>query len=164
MSEPVRIVFVCSGNICRSAMAEKVFLHRAAAEGVAGRVAVASRGVGPWHVGEPMDERAAAVLVNHGIDTDHVARQVDPGDLDADLLLAMDAGHYRELRRQVENSGGDPGTVRMYRSFDATTAGHHPDDLDVADPYYGGRRGFDELYEMVGAATDGLVEWVRARA
>jgi protein-tyrosine phosphatase len=159
-----RVVVVCSGNICRSPMAAKVLAHRLAEAGLAGAATVESRGVGPWHVDEPMDQRAAKVLASHGIDTAHTARQLDSDDLDADLLLAMDTRHYRELRRQVENSGGDPAGVRMYRSFDAASVDAALDELDVADPYYGGRRGFDELYDTIGAATDGLLEWVRARS
>ena len=149
------VCFVCSGNICRSPMAEAVFKQRLREAGLADLVEVSSAGTGAWHVGEPMDERAAEVLAEHDYPNGHVAAHVGPRHLDADLVLAMDDGHRRELRRLL----GDPARLRMFRSFEPAA---DPDDLDVPDPYYGGDQGFADLLVMIEAAMPGLVEFVLA--
>lgn len=151
--ETLRVVFVCSGNICRSPMAALVFGERLRQAGMADAVRVRSVGVGPWHVGEPADPRAAKKLAEAGYPTEHTAAQLGDDDLDADLLLAMDSGHHEVLIRRA-----GPERVRMLRSFDP-----HADaaDLDVPDPYYGGRDGFDEVLTMIEAAMPGLLDWVR---
>ncbi|EHR59742.1 protein-tyrosine-phosphatase [Saccharomonospora cyanea NA-134] len=154
-SSPTSIVFVCSGNICRSPMAEIVFRHRLAEHGLSDAVTVRSAGTGGWHVGEPADPRARAILRARGYPVDHVACQVGPEHLDADLLLAADKSHLRELRVLVD----DLDRVRLLRSFDPTA----PVDAEVPDPYYGGDEGFAEVLGMIERAVDGLVEWVRER-
>ena len=147
------VVFVCSGNICRSPVAEKVFSARLEAAGLADRVTVSSVGTGPWHAGEPMDRRAADTLRSRGYDTGHVAREMDDTIADADLLVAATADHARDLRA----AGADPARVRLLRSFDPAA----PEGAEVPDPYYGGPDGFDEVLDMVEAATPGLLDWVR---
>ena len=114
MDRRFHVSFICSGNICRSPIAEKVFAHEVERAGLADRVQVTSAGTGSWHVGDPADSRAAALLAEHGYLDAHVARQVDDELLDADLLVALDAGHLRALRRIAP----DPERVRLLRSFD----------------------------------------------
>jgi protein-tyrosine phosphatase len=114
-------------------------------------IKVTSAGIGGWHAGDPADSRAQKVLADHGYPTAHVAAQVGPEHLDADLLLAMDYGHARELRRMAPQS-----KVQMFRSFDPAASG----DLDVPDPYYGGIARFVVVLTMIEAAAPGLVEWV----
>jgi protein-tyrosine phosphatase len=114
---------------------------------------VSSAGVGPWHVGEPMDRRAATTLRERGYDTRHTARQIDREQLDADLLVAATEDHVRDL----VDAGADPQRVVLLRSFDPDAA----DGAEVPDPYYGGPDAFDEVIDMVEAAMPGLVERVR---
>ncbi|WP_018335804.1 low molecular weight protein-tyrosine-phosphatase [Actinomycetospora chiangmaiensis] len=149
----IRLVTVCTGNICRSPMAEQVLRVALADAGLSDRVEVSSVGIGPWHVGEPMDRRAAATLSAHGYTSEHVARQVADDVIDADLLLAATADHARDLRR----AGADPEAVRLLRSFDPAAS----DGAEVPDPYYGGDEGFDEVLAMIEAAAPGVVAWVR---
>ncbi|MEU7814783.1 low molecular weight protein-tyrosine-phosphatase [Pseudonocardia sp. NPDC049154] len=149
----MHVSFVCTGNICRSPMAEKVFRAALDEAGLAAGVAVTSAGTGGWHVGEPMDPRAAEVLQRHGYDTAHTARQIDSHVLSADVLVALDHGHRRALRDSVP----EPDRVVMLRSFDAEST----DDAEVPDPYYGGPDGFDEVLRMIEAAVPGLLERVR---
>ncbi|GHA11649.1 protein-tyrosine-phosphatase [Streptomyces echinoruber] len=151
----VHICFVCSGNICRSPSAALVCAEHLRRAGLDDRVRVSSAGIGPWHVGEPMDERSAAVLARHGYPVEHVAAQVGAEHLDADLFLAMDRGHEKALRRLVD----DPSRVRLLRSFDPDAG----EDAEVPDPYYGGPEGFDEVLGMIEAAMPGLLAWVRER-
>lgn len=155
MADRPRIVFVCTGNICRSPIAEKVFRAELDAAGLADDVDVSSAGTGPWHAGEAADPRAAAVLRNGGYSPDHVARQVDSADQDADLLVALDSGHSRSLR----GLGIDPDRIRLLRSFDPDA-----DDPDVADPYYDGPAEFEIVLSQVEAAMPGLLAWVREQS
>ncbi|MGH3842407.1 MAG: low molecular weight protein-tyrosine-phosphatase [Pseudonocardiaceae bacterium] len=136
-------------------MAEIVFADALRQEGLADRVRVSSAGTGSWHVGDPADPRAAEALRRAGLPSEHVATQVGAQHLSADLLVALDRGHLAALHRLV----GDPERVVLLRSFD-TAAGR---DLDVPDPYYGGKHGFDEVLSMVRAAVPGLLAWVRER-
>jgi protein-tyrosine phosphatase len=152
---PFRVVFVCTGNICRSPVAEKVFAREVEEAGLADRVQVDSAGTGSWHVGGPADDRSATLLVQHGYPDAHVARQVDDDLLGADLLVALDDGHLRALRRLVP----DPERVVLLRSFDAAA----PPGAGVPDPYYGGPEGFDEMLTMIRDAMPGLLEHVKAQ-
>ncbi|WP_053739352.1 low molecular weight protein-tyrosine-phosphatase [Nocardia sp. NRRL S-836] len=149
----MKVAFVCTGNICRSPVAALVFREWLSREGLSSHVEVSSAGTGGWHVGDPADSRALKSLADNGYPTNHVAAQVGPEHLDADLLVALDSGHARALRRMV-----DPDRVRLLRSFDPDADG-----VDVPDPYYGDRAGFDEVLVMVEAAMPGLLAWVRSR-
>jgi low molecular weight protein-tyrosine phosphatase len=150
----LNVVFVCTGNICRSPIAEQVFRHELAAAGLAERVRVGSAGTGGWHVGDPMDDRAAALLEAEGYASEHAARQVDAELLSADLLVALDNEHRRALERLVP----EPERVRMLRSFDPVA----PSGAEVPDPYYADEDAFAVVLAMVRAAMPGLLDWVRA--
>lgn len=150
------IVFVCTGNICRSPMAEIIFADALRREGLADRVRVSSAGTGDWHVGNPADPRTIKALRRAGYACEHVAAQLSAQHLSADLLVALDSGHLTALRRLVR----DPQRVVLMRSFDRA-AGRT---LDVPDPYYGGEHGFDDVLSMVHAAVPGLLAWVRERS
>lgn len=137
-------------------MAEVVFAEALRREGLAHRVQVSSAGTGAWHVGEPADPRAAETLRRAGYVCEHVAAQVGPQHLSADLLVALDYGHLAALRRLV----AEPDRVVLLRSFDRA-AGKN---LDVPDPYFGGKHGFDQVLNMVRAAVPGLLAWVREQS
>lgn len=170
----LRIMTVCTGNICRSPIAEVVLRDRLEAAGLADRVVVDSSGVSSEEHGNPMDRRARAVLASAG-STDaaldqHVARQVDATDLgERDLLLPMTAAHASALRRLAERSGqpDSVGDIVMFRTFDpaapATRGAQDEHLLDVEDPWYGDASHFDACLAQVEAAVDGIVEWARVR-
>jgi protein-tyrosine phosphatase len=156
----VRILFVCMGNICRSPTAEGVLRRLIEQEGLADRIEIESAGTGGWHVGAAPDPRSTQAAARRGIVLEGAARQVADADFDRfDLLLAMDSDNLAELRRRAPE-GFDPGRIRLLREFDpaALAAG----DLDVPDPYPGGARGFDDVLDMVEAASRGLVDELRA--
>lgn len=140
-----RLLFVCSGNICRSPTAEAVMRSLVRARGLESEVEVDSAGTGNWHAGESADRRAAAAALRRGVHLDGVARQVTPHDFEHfDLLLAMDAGHLAELRRMAPP--GTSGKVRMFT------------DSDVPDPYYDGEQGFEAVLDMVSAGCAELLD------
>ncbi len=137
---------MCLGNICRSPMADVVLTQRVDDAGLSGRVTVSSCGTGDWHVGQPMDERAAATLRANDYDpSQHRAQQFSPSWLvDNDLVLAMDRANLADVRRAEASSGVDPARVRLFGDFDPVEPGG-----EVPDPYYGGEQGFEEVLAMV---------------
>lgn len=150
-----RIALVCLGNICRSPMAHVVLEDRLARAGLDDRVEVASSGTGDWHVGHPMDPRAASTLSAAGYDpTRHRARTFSADwYAENDLLLTMDESNYADVVdhaptvEQVQQ-------VHMFREFDPEAA---DGDTEVPDPYYGGDDGFAEVLAMIERTTDELV-------
>jgi protein-tyrosine phosphatase len=155
VSDPraLHITFVCTGNICRSAMAEKMFADQLRRRGLGDAVRVTSAGTGDWHVGNCADERAARVLRAHGYPTEHCAAQLDAGHLAADLVVALGRNHVRILRQL----GVEDDRIRMLRSFDPRSGGYV---LDVDDPYYGDHEDFEEVFAVIEAALPGLHDWV----
>lgn len=150
------VVFVCSGNICRSPIAEKVYATALLRAGLADRVRVSSAGTGPWHAGEPADQRAAEVLRRNGYPDEHKAAQVNPEHLEADLLLAAGTDHVAALTRVLGRAEAAE-KVRLLRSFDPAA----DDGAEVPDPYYGGDQGFHDVLRMIEATIPGLLSWTR---
>jgi protein-tyrosine phosphatase len=148
------IALVCLGNICRSAMAEAVLRHKLQEAGLDDMVEVRSSGTGDWHVGEPMDDRAAATLARHGYDpSKHRAEQFDATWFAAhDVVLVMDSGNLHEVTA-LASSQADRDRVQMFRTYDPDAA----TDLDVPDPWFGGQDGFDAVLATVERTTDVLV-------
>jgi protein-tyrosine phosphatase len=151
----MRVLFVCTGNICRSPTAEGVFKALAAKKKVL--VDVDSAGTHDYHVGAAPDRRAIAHARKRGYDISGLrARQVVPGDFAAfDLLLAMDRGHLEFLQRMSPTEHRDK--LKLFLEFAGQPA------ADVPDPYYGDAEGFDQVLDMTEAAARGLLEEVRNR-
>jgi protein-tyrosine phosphatase len=143
------VLFVCTGNICRSPTAEAVLRHLAAEEGIDLRIA--SAGIGDWHVGSAPDRRAQHHAKGRGYDMSALrARQVRPSDFaEFDLILAMDGGHLQALQRMAP-----PGQRHKVRLF---IAGR-----DVPDPYYGGPEGFEQVLDLVEAACRELLQELKS--
>jgi protein-tyrosine phosphatase len=142
-----RVALVCLGNICRSPIADVVLNAELQAAGLADRVEVTSCGTGTWHIGEPMDTRAATVLSGAGYDPSrHRARQYDatwPDD--HDLVLVMDESNLADV-------GGRTDRIGLFRDHDPEDPGG-----EVPDPYYGGPDGFEEVLAMVERTSDAIV-------
>jgi protein-tyrosine phosphatase len=149
----LHVTFICSGNICRSPMAEKMFAHQIKERGLSDAVRVSSAGTGGWHAGDAADRRAAHVLRGHGYPTAHTAAQIDDDHLSADLIVALGRNHVRILK----DMGVPDERIRMLRSFDPRSAAHP---LDVEDPYYGSQDDFEEVFTVIEAALPGLHDWV----
>ena len=152
----MHVTFICSGNICRSPMAEKMFAHQIAERGLADVVRVTSAGTGGWHAGEPADHRTNQVLRQQGYPTDHRATQIDDHHLAADMVIAMGRNHARILK----DMGVPAERLRMMRSFDPRSAAYA---LDVEDPYYGSLPDFQDVFDVIDASLAGLHEWVDKR-
>jgi protein-tyrosine phosphatase len=156
----VRLLFVCLGNICRSPTAEGAMRALIEREGLQDEIEVDSAGTGSWHVGSAPDERASAAAQARGVALAGTARQVRRADFeDFDLLLAMDRANLQELRRLAPDARARE-KVRLLRDFDPASRG--TGGLDVPDPYYGAEGGFAEVFELVQAACEGLLDDIRA--
>ena len=144
-----RVLFVCTGNICRSPTAEGVLRHLASARGLA--LHVESAGTGDWHVGQPPDERALHHARRRGYDLSaQRARQVRAADFETfDLIVAMDRGHLRALLRHCPPE--HRAKVRLFLEGE-----------DVPDPYFGGAEGFEQVLDLVEAACRSLLEELSA--
>jgi protein-tyrosine phosphatase len=152
--EPIKILFVCAGNICRSPLAEGVFRHLATTTGRAARFEIDSAGIGGWHRGEPPDRRSVAVAAENGFDiSGQRARQVIIEDFSRfDLILAMDHDNLRHLKALAPPAA--TGKVHLFSAITAKT------DEAVPDPYYGGKRDFVAVYTMLFAGCTMLLETI----
>ncbi|MDR1823744.1 MAG: low molecular weight phosphotyrosine protein phosphatase [Bifidobacteriaceae bacterium] len=158
----VSINFVCTGNICRSAMAQVVAQSELAEAGLDGQVTVTSSGVSDEEHGNPMDYRAVRALVARGYPTGarHRAHRITQGEIDrSDMLVAMTMGHVNALLRR----GAQPDRVWLLRQFEAIDrAGVKPKgyDLDLDDPWYGGKAEFEHALDQIEAGVAGLLAFV----
>ena len=187
---PYRVVMVCTGNICRSAMAEVVLRDRLAAAGIPdsgpGGVTVTSAGVSDEERGNPIDSRARRVLTEagYGVGADdvsratgiaiasHTAHRVTDAEItEADLLLAMTDSHWNVLQRRAAGLGVEPDRIRMYRELDpasaqqaeaVTVGGSSRSVLNVPDPWYGTMADFLDTLEVVERVSDELTEQLAA--
>jgi protein-tyrosine phosphatase len=157
-----RIITVCTGNICRSPMAELMLAEAAAAAQLTG-VEIDSAGITAYEAGRPIDHRAARTLAAHHISSAlHVARAWrDEWFHSRELILALDVDHYGWLRQAAPDQAS-LAKVRMLRSFDPAVAGKDPLDQGIEDPWYGGHSDFDTTWELIHAAVPGILEHVRA--
>jgi protein-tyrosine phosphatase len=154
----INVLFVCTGNICRSPTAEGVARHFIEARGLADRIAVDSAGTHGYHAGEAPDRRAQKAAERRGYDLSGLrARQIESADFERfDLILAMDADHLAIMRRSC------PDAYRTRLSLFMRYARSH-DLLEVPDPYYGGDNGFDAVLDYCEDGVQGLLEILAGR-
>ncbi|MES9956972.1 MAG: low molecular weight protein-tyrosine-phosphatase [Sedimenticola sp.] len=154
----VKVLFVCMGNICRSPTAHGVFEALVKREGLGERIVVDSAGTHAYHVGEQPDPRSQSTARARGFDLSHLrARKAEAVDFDRfDYVLAMDSDNYANLSAICPQGMQDK--LQMFLDF-----APHLGIQDVPDPYYGGSGGFERVFDMVEAASEGLLADIRRR-
>ena len=157
MAEPVKVLFVCLGNICRSPSAEGVFRSLVQQAGLADRVHIDSCGTGHWHIGKSPDTRAQEAARRRGIDISGLrARQFSPEDLDSfDYVLVMDRQNLADIKDVWHQNGG----TRPALFLEYGRSSHQ----EVPDPYYGGDEGFETVLDLIHGAGEGLLADIRGR-
>ena len=157
MSEPVKVLFVCLGNICRSPSAEGVFRALVQSSGLASRIHIDSCGTGNWHVGKAPDSRAQAAAARRGIDiSDLRARKLEAEDLDNfDYVLVMDRQNLADVKDIWHQNGGTEPVLFLQYGSSARD--------EVPDPYYGGEEGFEQVLDLIHEAGKGLLADIRER-
>jgi protein-tyrosine phosphatase len=155
---PIRVLFICTGNICRSPSAEGVFRQKVADAGLADRVKTDSAGTHDYHVGDAPDPRAQKVAAKRGYDLSKLCgRQVIRRDFtEFDHVLAMDQINMKELGRLCPREHAHK--VRLFMEFAYGSAVR-----EVPDPYYGSADDFERVLDMLESAAEGLLDHVRTQ-
>ena len=153
----VKILFVCLGNICRSPLAEAIFVDKIARKNLTDQFEVDSCGTSNYHIGDQPDARSIATAHKNGIKISHHCRQLTSDDLETfDYILAMDEGNYENILRLSRNKK-HAEKVFLMREFDVLGKGE-----EVPDPYFGGEREFQEVYDILNRSTENFLSFVES--
>ena len=153
---PARVLFVCTGNICRSPTAEGVFRRAVESAGLEQKILIDSAGTHDYHVGHPPDRRTQLAAVQRGYDLAGLrARQVTRKDfVEFDYIVAMDRDNLSELRRLAPPQ--HHGKLSLFMEYASARRGE-----EVPDPYYGETQGFELVLDMAENAAAGLLEHIK---
>ncbi|VAW91890.1 Low molecular weight protein tyrosine phosphatase [hydrothermal vent metagenome] len=157
-NKKIQVLFVCMGNICRSPTAEGVFRELVNNSGYSEDIITDSAGTHAYHVGEQPDARAQATALTRGIDlSDLRARRAIKDDFDNfDYVLAMDMDNFQILKSICPSK--HINKLKLFLDFTSEY-----DDTEVPDPYYGGDKGFEYVFDLVESASNGLLKNIKAR-
>jgi len=152
----IKVLFVCMGNICRSPSAEGVFRKLVDNLELQADIEIDSAGTHSYHVGEPPDQRAQATALSRDIDlSDLRGRKFIPEDFKKfDYVLAMDQSNYQDM--QAQNPGNGKAQLSLFLEFSRKHS-----EKEVPDPYYGGNQGFENVFNMIQDASEGLLQHIR---
>ncbi len=153
---PLKVCFVCLGNICRSPTAEGAFQHLVNREGLSAYIEVDSAGTGAYHVGEPANSKSRMIAERNGVKLQSRARKFEYEDLEYfDLVLAMDSENLDDLKH-LDRKQLYRNKLYLMREFDPS-----PGNMEVPDPYYGGINGFEDVFDMVMRSCEALLDQIR---
>ena len=153
----ISVLFVCMGNICRSPTAEGVFRHVVKQAGMQDKVMIDSAGTHAYHIGESPDKRSQAKAKEQGVDlSKQRARKALAEDFEHfDYIIAMDRSNYEDLKRLISNQE-QAQKLSLFMDY-----ADNWNNTEVPDPYYGGSNGFQEVFDMVTSASEGLLEHIQ---
>ena len=146
-----KILFVCLGNICRSPLAEALFKKHLTESGLSDKYYADSCGTASYHIGDQPDSRSRANARENGLEYSHLGRQIDQNDFDEfDMIVPMDISNMNNLKDLGHDGKAE---IKLMRDYDL---GH--EGSDVPDPYYGGPRGFQNVYDILDRSTKNLLD------
>lgn len=155
-----RVLFVCLGNICRSPLAEAIFNRLLKEKGLEQKISCDSVGTGDWHIDEPPDPRTQEVAQRYRVPLDHRGRQFAPGDFATyDYIVAMDGKNRQHIESLSSAAESASYGLFLMRDFDDTS-----DEPDVPDPYWGGERGFDDMYHLLHRCCVNLLNHIQQQS
>ncbi len=148
--QKTQILFVCMGNICRSPLAECVFLAESISRGVESEFEIDSAGTGGWHEGQDPDARMRDAAHAKGIKLSGSARQVRPEDFSRfEHIVCMD----QQNRDALLSMGAPSSKISLLLEYDNSVT-----EQEVPDPYYGGEEGFHHVIDLVSSACQQLLD------
>ncbi|HEX6889492.1 MAG TPA: low molecular weight protein-tyrosine-phosphatase [Chryseolinea sp.] len=153
-----KVLFVCLGNICRSPLAEAIFKHKVKQKNLEHFFDIDSCGTSNYHIGDIPDTRTFAIAKKHGVEIDHIVRQLTSQDLvEYDYILAMDKNNHENILRLC-HSDDHKGKVFLMREFDDLGKGE-----EVPDPYWGKEREFQEVFDILDRSIEKFLEQLAVR-
>ena len=155
LNKPVKVLFVCLGNICRSPSAEAVFLHKITQQGITENFIVDSAGTAGYHIGAKADQRMRHHAKKRGIAITSRARKLDVSDFSYfDYIVAMDESNLADILHLKNQCDDDAKVVKM------TDFAQSMNYTEVPDPYYGGEEGFELVLDILDDACDGFLQYL----
>lgn len=158
MTKPYKLLFLCTGNICRSPTADAIFRHKIKARDLHSVLECDSAGTHGYHIDHAPDSRSIDIALQRGVEMRELrARQIDQSDFyEFDLILAMDEGHMRHLQQLAPHD--KTADLAMFLDFNAGIA-----DKNVPDPYYGSNEGFSKVFDLIDCGIDGIFEYLQQK-
>lgn len=157
LSNMIKVLFVCLGNICRSPLAEAIFNQKIKELGMEQKFHSDSAGTSDYHIGELPDERTLSCARKYNLSINHRGRQVNRTDFrDFDYIVAMDKNNIQDLNQMKEFFRFHEKDIYLLRDFAKVSKG-----MSVPDPYYGGAERFEEIYEILVEAIDGFIDFIK---
>jgi protein-tyrosine phosphatase len=156
-NDPFKVIFVCLGNICRSPTAEGIMQHLVNERGLGAYIEIASAGTAAYHEGEPANSKSRMVAEKNGVKLMSTAQRLHDDDLNYyDLILAMDNSNKKDIT-QISTAASNKDKIHLFRLFDPEASSAN---AEVPDPYYGGLKGFDDVFELVYRSCETLLDHI----
>lgn len=157
-TDKIKILFVCLGNICRSPMAEGLFLKHVREAGLDDAIEVDSAGTSGWHIGELADPRMRETATKYGIELVSRSRKLVEADYSTfDYIIVMDKQNIKDAEDLMSLVEAPKAKIELMREFDDIDVGQ-----DVPDPYFGGKQGFEHVYSMLDRSSKSFLEFLKA--